>query len=192
MHSKESVVQMALNKQAQPGWAVFPLSKFQVVKEVLFFAALSLLFGAGSFFIIIGFFNGELSLDLGIGFMIALSLILTIWGVYAFTVELKTLINVNKSVIVLTDKSIVKAFNNEIEEYPYEVISDLVLVIRSRGGYQNNIIQFVDKRTNTRERVKLAERKYFGREHDIFEILKEKVNSGNITMARAGTNNVNY
>ncbi len=177
----EEVVRAVLEQRPQSGWGIFHLNKRKVTISLLvrFFYVILFVVCAGAMLsdwwikgsiANVPMYNRFLSLFFGLAAVIAL------WSFFKY---LFILFGGGKSMVVLTNDSLVVAMKNDTREYPYDKISDLALSYVSSGYNRSSfaipqpLVKFTDLRDGSS--VIIDEAGIFGQGQEIYNILHSKL-----------------
>ena len=164
------VIQTVLQEIPQTGWMVFRFHKLRALFMLLFKLFLVIIFGGGAAVLAWSGITQD-------PHVFIFSALLGIPAVIALVVFLKHLRSVQTSqtnMIVLTEDAIVKSWCGNLEEYPYNAVTHLMLSRSSGNGrFPEHSVAFVDRRTN--KRIELAANWVFGPAQQVHEALQNKI-----------------
>ena len=177
----EEVVRAVLEQRPQSGWGIFRLRKGKVVAGlfVRLFYVLLFIVCAGAM-LSDWWIKGSIA-NVPMDYRV-MSLFFGLAAVVAFFALLKRLllfIGAEKSMIVLTNDTLVVAMRDDIQGYPYDKIADLTLS-HIASGYSRStffmpqaLVKFTDLRDNNS--VIIDEAGVFGQGQEIYNILHAKL-----------------
>lgn len=181
MMMAEEVVRAVLEQRPHSGWGIFRLNKRKVIVGLfvrLFYVLLFIVFAGAmlsDWWIKGSIANVPMDYRL-MSLFFGLAAVIALWS---FLKRLFVLFNGEKSMIVLTNDTLVVAMRNDILEYPYDKISDLALSYISSGYNRSSffmpqsLVKFTDLRDN--RSVFIDEAGVFGQGQEIYNILHAKL-----------------
>lgn len=169
------VLEEVLVGQAKPGWAIYKYSSKEAVKSLSFRIFYLLLFGgvAVAFILMASTYGSTNYIFAGVFGLIVLYLIISIIG-FA-----RGILHSNRSMIVFTDKEVIKSLNGMVKGYPYDIIKSpkitnpLAANLPPLARRPEQFIDFTDGRTG--QMVELAHNRQFGPPEPIFNFLNSKL-----------------
>lgn len=173
--SGRDTIQAVLTGRPQTGWAIYKMSPIWAGLMFVVKLAYTGGFAFGSWILVR---DGSWHQDqLLLGGSILLGVCALVALLY-FIKQLWAILFFKRSLIVLTDKALVKSWCGRIEEYPYDTIHDLRLVrIQGRSRpytvFPEHYMEFTDQRTG--KVVEIARNRAFGRADRIYQVLSAKL-----------------
>lgn len=170
-----NVIDAVLAGQAKPGWAIFKYSAKENIKSVIFNTFYTLLFVVLGGILILGGKTGGV-------YLYAMGGLFELFGLYFLTSLIKlirSLFYAKRSMIVFTDKEVLKSSNGEVSSYPYEYISSLRITnpmaanMPAFARTKDQYVDFTDTRTN--KIIELTYNRMFGPPEPIFNFLNSKL-----------------
>jgi hypothetical protein len=171
-----TIIERVLSNNTENGWAIFKYNFKYAITRILsrsFFLIVTLVMTIT--FTITAIKNNQSTYFI-LAFVSALSAIVAVVTILYVVWEL---VYSKKSLIVITNESVVKNFKNRLEAFPFDCITNLNATnmysdstpVLARRGHQ--YIDFRDKRSG--KSVNLTKNRIFGNPEPIFIILKSRI-----------------